>query len=126
MELEPKKPKKKRVKTKRISLYLEEKDLQILDSQAENLGLNRSEFIRRMCCSKSKELEIFKEEHIKLFNQINAIGRNFNQLVKAINEFNAFGMEKIVLLDIEKQLNTFKSDFDEWKDKHKDFIKKKL
>lgn len=119
MTLEP----KKRIKNQRIALYLDEEDLKILDSQAEKLGLNRSEFIRRMCCSKSKELELFKEEHIKLFNQINAIGRNFNQLVKAVNEI---GAEKINLGTLKTHLNTFKSDFDEWKDKHKDFIKKKL
>lgn len=122
MNQEPKKI-KKRIKNQRIALYLKKEDLKILDTQAEKLGLNRSEFIRRMCCSKYKELEIFKEEHIKLFNQINAIGRNFNQLVKAVNEI---GVEKINLETLRTHLNTFKSDFDEWKDKHKDFIKKKL
>lgn len=122
MNQEPKKE-KKRIKNERISLYLEEKDLKILDSQAEKLGLNRSEFIRRMCCSKTKELEIFKEEHIKIFNQINAIGRNFNQLVKAVNEI---GADKTNLTTVKTYLERFKSDFDEWKDKHKDFIKKKL
>ena len=30
-------------------------EIEILDKQAKELGLNRSEFIRRMCCSKSKE-----------------------------------------------------------------------
>lgn len=122
MNQEPKKV-KKRIKNKRISIYLEEKDLEILDTQAEKLGLNRSEFVRRMCCSKSKELELFKEEHIKLFNQINAIGRNFNQLVKSVNEI---GAEKINLETLKTRLNAFKIDFDEWKDKHKEFIKKKL
>lgn len=122
MNQEPKKV-KKRIKNKRISIYLEEKDLEILDTQAEKLGLNRSEFVRRMCCSKSKELELFKEEHIKLFNQINAIGRNFNQLVKSVNEI---GAEKINLETLKTRLNAFKSDFGEWKDKHKEFIKKKL
>ena len=122
MNQEPKKI-KKRIKNKRIAIYLEEKDLEILDTQAEKLGLNRSEFIRRMCCSKSKELEIFKEEHIKIFNQINAIGRNFNQLVKAVNEI---GIEKTNLDKVKSYLEQFKSDFDEWKDKHKDFIKRKL
>lgn len=66
MNQEPKKV-KKRIKNKRISIYLEEKDLEILDTQAEKLGLNRSEFVRRMCCSKSKELELFKEEHIGVY-----------------------------------------------------------
>ena len=51
-------------KKDRLEIRLSQTEFEILDRQAKELGLNRSEFIRRTCCSESKEFSIFKEEHV--------------------------------------------------------------
>lgn len=114
----PKKNPKKRIKKKRITAFFSDEDFEKIENQSKILGITKSEFIRRISTSKKKELDLFKEEHIKIFNQINAIGRNLNQLVKKVNQDN--------FEDIETDFNRFKIDFEEWQTEYKDFIKKKL
>lgn len=115
----------KRIKNIRIALYITEAELEILDRQAKELKLNRSEFIRRTCGSESKEFNIFKEEHIRLYNEINAIGRNLNQLTKFLNS-NAYHNKKIDLKHMQDYFDAFKRDLTNWRESLGHLLKKKL
>ena len=112
-------------KKDRIEIRLSQTELEILDKQAKELGLNRSEFIRRTCCSESKEFNLFKEEHIKLYNEINAIGRNLNQLTKFLNS-NAYHNKKIDLKNMQEYFDAFKRDLTNWRESLGHLLKKKL
>lgn len=115
----------KRKKNIRVPFYISQKESEILDKHAKELKLNRSEFIRRMCCSDETELSVFKEEHIKLYNEINAIGRNLNQLTKFLNT-NAYQNKKIDLKNLEEYFDAFKRDLTNWRESFGHLLKKKL
>ena len=113
MNQEPK-IKKKRVKNKRISFYVLDKDYEILEENSKNFGLNKSEFIRRMCCSKNENLEVLKEEFLKNITELKRIGNNLNQISKKLNQGS----------DLEIDLNDFRSDLTSSIDKLKELAKK--
>jgi uncharacterized protein YpuA (DUF1002 family) len=113
MNQEPKK-KKKRVKDKRISFYILKKDYEILEENSKNFGLNKSEFIRRMCCSKNENLEVLKENFLKNILELKRIGNNLNQISKKLNQ----GSE------LEIDLNEFKGDLTKAIDELKEMAKK--
>lgn len=112
-------------KKERLEIRLSQEEFEILDKQAKELKLNRSDFIRRMCCSDEKEFSVFKEEHIKLYNEINAIGRNLNQLTKFLNT-NAYQNKKMDLKNLEEYFDAFKRDLTNWRESYGYLLKKKL
>lgn len=101
-------------KSERLELRLSEGDYKILEENSTKFGLKKSEYIRRMCCSKNENLEVLKENFLKNISELKRIGNNLNQISKKLNQ----GSE------LEIDLNEFKGDLTKAIDELKEMAKK--
>ena len=101
-------------KNERLELRLSEEDYKILEENSTKLGLKKSEYIRRICCTKNENLEVLKENFLKNLLELKRIGNNLNQISKKLNQ----GSE------LEIDLNEFKGDLTKAIDELKEMAKK--
>ncbi len=101
-------------KNERLELRLSEEDYKILEENSTKFGLKKSEYIRRICCTKNENLEVLKENFLKNLLELKRIGNNLNQISKKLNQ----GSE------LEIDLNEFKGDLTKAIDELKEMAKK--
>lgn len=76
---------KSRIRNKKIEFYMTEEEREIIDKKAKEIGLNRSEYLRKI----AMQGYIIKQDfsHVDdLIYEVNKIGTNINQITKKINE----------------------------------------
>lgn len=76
---------KSRIRNKLLKFYTTEEEKDLIDKKAKEIGLNRSEYLRKM----AMQGYIIKQDfsHVDdLIYEVNKIGTNINQITKKINE----------------------------------------
>ena len=107
-----------RIRTKEIRVKVTEEELKIAQDKAQYVGLNVSQFIRKVIIEDNvKKLPVNEIMEVsKTINEykyeINRIGNNINQLIKTIHENNDLYSEEQVQESM-SLLDTVTSTFDE-------------
>ncbi len=83
------------IKNRKVSVKLSESDYEKLCTDAGNVGLNVSEYMRELISSGGKVDTTYADDRAKLIRQVVGIATNVNQLTKRANE-----MEKVYYADI--------------------------
>jgi hypothetical protein len=109
---------------RRIYVRLTEKEFTILESRCKNTTCRSvSDYVRHCLFSKpittitrdaSADEAIMQMSHLNC--ELNAIGNNFNQLVKKVNSTSQAGEIKVLLLLFESQKKTLLSKIEEVKE----------
>ncbi|MET3114884.1 beta-glucosidase-like glycosyl hydrolase [Pedobacter sp. CG_S7] len=79
-------------------------NLKTLTDLAKNIIFER----KIVVYTRDKDLDITIREIVKLRNEMNAIGKNFNQIAKRINTYNEQFLYKKEFTEIEKHFDKFK------------------
>ncbi len=97
------KQKEKAVYNKRITIRLKDSEFFQLEAQFKKTTCRKlSEYLRRLMLAKPITLiyrnasaDVFLSEMIELKNELSAIGKNFNQMVKKLHAFDHFSEVKM-------------------------------
>ena len=73
------------IKNRKVSVKLSEKDYEKLCTDARNVGLNISEYMRELISSGGKVDTTYADYRAKLIRQVVGIATNVNQLAKRAN-----------------------------------------
>lgn len=74
------------IKNRKVSVKLSESDYEKLCTDAGNVGLNISEYMRELISSGGKVDTTYADDRAKLIRQVVGIATNVNQLAKRVNE----------------------------------------
>lgn len=83
-----------RNRNRRFSLWLNDEELAYLTKQAENAGLKKEPFIRKLIMGESVRARP-PDTYYKLLREINAIGVNINQIAYIANSERSISNKRI-------------------------------
>ena len=83
-----------RTRNRRFSLWLNDKEFNHLEKQAEIAGLKKEPFIRKLIMGKEIRPRP-PDEYVKLLREINAVGNNINQIAHIANAERHISADKI-------------------------------